>query len=275
MKCLLNSYLIANHPILNALSYCPPPPQLEGDTSRSIAELARLDEMKSRINAMTRIVAEADRFKTQLKTFETTTENADVRTLAKALEELNSSYEILKELPDFKNYKINIATYRERLESQLRPKLINAYNQHDAAEAVECVQIFRQIGRMDEVHSLYFRSRLPTISKLWQDFDTPKTPLAPGQPLPPPAVPLHKWLPGFYNELLHLLNTEAPWLIGVFPDSADVVSALLSACLGVINETYEQRLALLSLDQLIQSYTVTKTFADNLRGILTSASPFF
>lgn len=228
--------------------------------------------MKSRISAMSRIVSEADRFKSLLKTFESNTEQQDIKTMTKALAEINASYDVLKDLPEFKNYKINIATFTERLESQIRPRLVSAFERHAAEEAVDCLIVFRQIGRMDEVHSLYYRSKITKVLKLWQDYDAVKAPLAPGQPLPPPAVALPKWLPTFYNELLLILNTEAPWLISVFNESSELISGLLLECLKVINETYEQRLTPLPLDQLIQAYLATKTFAENVKGYLSSSS---
>jgi len=149
---------------------------------------------------------------------ESTFERRENKEIATTLQDLNTTYQSLKDIPEFKTYRHSLALYTDKLESLVRPRLLQAFSKHSTEEALEAITILQQIGRIDQAYQLYHKARIVPLTQSWKSFD-PAPPAASTDPKPagsiaqPPVVqvpvkPMSQWLSNFYNELMLFLSAE-------------------------------------------------------------------
>jgi hypothetical protein len=66
--------------------------------------------------------------------------------IASSLGDMNKSFDVLKEIPEFRAHRHTIALYIEKLESIVRPKLLQSFNQHNTGSYVSVTNF----GRLSE-----------------------------------------------------------------------------------------------------------------------------
>ena len=71
-------------------------------------------------------------------------------------------------------------------------------------ESKKYVEIFRQIGREQELKSYYFQCHQKRLEDVWITFDTAASPPSKA----PQDQPLVQWLPKFYDSILNMLTEE-------------------------------------------------------------------
>jgi hypothetical protein len=155
----------------------------------AVKSLSDLEVIKRRMDSCRTVFEQADKFKAQLSAMDSIYESGDVSKMSSALASLVQSFSNLSNLSEFEGDKALVSRYTERLESLVRPKLIEAFANHDTVQAGACVQTLAQINRLDQVSLLHHKQFNQSVLQLWSTFDsqslTPSS-AAPASQQPPP-----------------------------------------------------------------------------------------
>jgi hypothetical protein len=241
----------------------------DSNTEKSIQVLTELEQIKTRMESCNNVLFEASKFTNLTKSIDQVFEKQDVVEVANLLVEMEHSVCVLKDIPEFQDSAQKLTFYKEKLESLVRPKLIQAFNQHNTEGAQKHVELLKRVGMMDQVIQTYYKCRLVPIQHFWTSYDTDAKK---ADKSPSDTKPFIGWLASFYNEvLLRIVGEELDWTSHIFDDSHTLVAVLILEVCNDIKNTFVERLRRLNASSdLLSCYTTTKDFCRSLERLLKS-----
>lgn len=178
--------------------------KIESDTANSMATLMKFDEVKSRMEATSSALQEADNWETLSADVDVGFETDDLNKVSVALLGLQRSLMVLTTVPDYVERQHRLAALQDKLENALSPKLLTAFASHDTETAKECVQTFTDMNRTSNVYTYYYRCHTDAAQRKWNDLckSTSET--------------LTTTLKLYYSDLTTVVETELQWGVKVF-----------------------------------------------------------
>ena len=178
---------------------------IQASTDRSVALLVELDRVKRNMEMCSQALQQTERFMALSKAIEKSlSEGQDLSSVVAQIREVRASLDTLQNVPEFRNATARLAQYEQRLEMQLRPKLLAAIRAGNVPEAVSLAQAYRDVDQADRMARAYREARGDEMVA-WL--------AARGD------EPLADMLPGLYNHLLASVAAERSWCEALFGTS--------------------------------------------------------
>ncbi|TMW58334.1 hypothetical protein Poli38472_011922 [Pythium oligandrum] len=244
---------------------------------RDLQQLLTLHEAKERLQACSTALVEAARWEKNVRACAVaieeilTTKEARLeqmlttqRTLADRVGEMQTSLEILKDMPGADDRQRTMERMCVQIETALKPR-VDAYLQEihlQVAHLQSCIAVFSSIQRRDHIVQAYCKGRPAHIHRYWYAFNTSE------------GGTFSTWLEGFYNEVLRMLQREAEHAHDLFPSDADaVLTSLLVNTLVVLKDSFIDRLKKgFTMDEMLQAHQRSCVFTSQATKILRSTS---
>ncbi|XP_077983120.1 conserved oligomeric Golgi complex subunit 7-like [Glandiceps talaboti] len=235
--------------------------KVEQDTAQSMQMLLELDAIKSKMQAASTALKEADNWTTLMSDIDDLFLSQDVQAISKKLLAMQHSLSLLAHCGDYEERSQYLETLKNRLETLISPQLIKAFNDHSLESAKEYVTIFSAINRLPQLYNYYYRCHKATLLQHWRkQYESNH------------EQPLVDWLPTFYDHLTSTWHTEVGWCQQIFDDPVKVVCDMLSQTLvglepplpAVLAESMQESPLLV----LIDVRQITLRFSRNIQGAL-------
>ncbi|KAL1222229.1 Conserved oligomeric Golgi complex subunit 7 [Cardamine amara subsp. amara] len=255
----------------------------EGSSADCIASLARVDNVKQRMEAAYKTLQDAAGLTQLSSTVEDVFASGDLPRAAETLASMRNCLSAVGEVAEFANVRKQLEVLEDRLEGMVQPRLTDALTYHKVDVAQDLRGILIRIGRFKSLELQYSKVRLKPIKQLWEDFDTKQranklaSERSESQRLPSgdefqftsPQTSFASWLPSFYDELLLYLEQEWKWCMIAFPDDyMTLVPKLLVETVGVLGASFVSRLNLATGDAVPETKALAKGVMDLLSGDL-------
>ena len=232
--------------------------EVERTGQQTVAALATLDAVKTRMEECAQMLSEAESVSRILTQLEPLFQKDELRGIASRLGSLRHSLESMGQLEEFSDAAARLKVFEDRLEKRMSSKLKEGIEQHDVAATRECLDVYEQMKRRDILVTRYVQARKSSLVKLYSAFADAKDGA---------SSDLAARLASLCASLLAALTAELEWCEEVFPDSATFACALWSD----LTSTIAAPLQALVTDQVLQpGYTTEHLFI--LRTLLDQVS---
>ncbi|XP_010536539.1 PREDICTED: conserved oligomeric Golgi complex subunit 7 [Tarenaya hassleriana] len=253
----------------------------EGSSAECIAALARVDNVKQRMEAAYKTLQDAAGLTQLSSTVEDVFASGDLPRAAETLASMRNCLSAVGEVAEFANVRKQLEVLEDRLDAMVQPRLTDALTYHKVDVAQDLRGILIRIGRFKSLELHYSKVRLKPIKQLWEDFDIKQRAsklasekdeskrLSTGDEFQSasPQISFASWLPSFYDELLLYLEQEWKWCMVAFPDDYQtLVPKLLIETLGVLGPSFVSRINLATGDAVPETKALAKGVLDVLSG---------
>lgn len=181
--------------------------KVEQDSSTSMRTLLELDTIKLRMMDANQALREADNWTTLSADVDQVFQSGDVQAITERLVGLQTSLEILVDVPDYEQRLQKLESLKNQLEAMLSPLLVQAFTTQSIEAAKSYVRIFSDIRRMQQLLKYYHNCHRNKLVDAWRkivDSDVDDTFL--------------EWLNNFYDVLVASWHSQVTWCNQVFPD---------------------------------------------------------
>ncbi|KAL4457254.1 hypothetical protein ABPG75_012119 [Micractinium tetrahymenae] len=202
-----------------------------GQAAAVVGQLAELDRVKRRMEDACNTLKEAAGLSALFQRVDDYFASGNLPRVADALAGMRRGLAVVGDsVAEFRGGRDRLARLEERFAAMVEGPLTNAFAKQQGEEARHLAGMLQSVqGRSDAVERLYCTAWLPALQSLWDAY-TPGTPFA-------------AWLPGFYEQMVQSVRTEAAWLAGALPGHSPALPlALLGALLTKIEKPFRQRL---------------------------------
>ncbi|XP_033122594.1 conserved oligomeric Golgi complex subunit 7-like [Anneissia japonica] len=238
--------------------------KVEEDTSQSMKMLLEIDNVKSRMQAASEALQQADNWTTLMVDVDEVFLSKDVNAIASKLGAMQQSLSMLAHCGDYEERCQHLETLKNRLEAMLSPQLVGAFNTHSHEATQQYVTIFKDMDRLPQLYNYYHKCHKSSLLQNWKKLQEVNS-----------AKSLVEWLPMFYDHLLATWHAEVQWCDQVFPNPVKVVVELLTQTLNSLKPSLpacmETTLEEDTLLNLIELKKTTDRFAKNMDSAITSA----
>eukprot|EP00041_Stephanoeca_diplocostata_P030555 m.928645 g.928645 ORF g.928645 m.928645 type:complete len:580 (+) comp23778_c0_seq3:78-1817(+) len=233
--------------------------KVERETAESMRMLMVFDTVKSRMEATSSALQEADNWETLSADVDKAFASNDLAAMSSTLLGMQRSLMVLQDVPDYDQRQERVKRLQDQLEVAMSPKLMKAFADHDDGAAHECAVTFRDMDRENRVGHYYIQCHVAPLQASWQKLSADDT------------SPLSTVLPKFYGEVEELWSAERAWAPVVFAaDSEAKVAQLICDVLAARTPSMH---AVLKddlgdgpdqLGRLVATFAATKSFAAKL-----------
>eukprot|EP00052_Salpingoeca_macrocollata_P017408 m.141599 g.141599 ORF g.141599 m.141599 type:complete len:636 (+) comp20379_c0_seq3:286-2193(+) len=232
---------------------------VEKNTAQSMQLLVELDSIKGRMEATSAALQEADNWTTLSADIEAAFEAEDIKKVSSTLLGMQRSLMVLSDVPDYAQRQAKLDTLQNRLEALIAPRLLAAFNTHNAEAAKECVVIFQDMKRQSSIQSYYIRCNKNKLNEVWSSMAQSE------QPLP-------QWLPLYHDQLLAVWKRELAFCSHIFPAAEELLRSLLLSVLTSRQPSMHECLqtyaaeqgAAHTLERAVEVYLLTRSFVLNI-----------
>jgi len=140
----------------------------EHEMREPVHTLVLLDDVKTKMESVNSVLAEAEKYKQLMVTISSVFANGDVLEIANCIQEMNTSSKLLEGVPTFKNMGEKQRQYVEKLEGMIKPGLIKAIESRDHEQARLYSKALSRIQCNISLEDIYFTHRLPPLIALWE-----------------------------------------------------------------------------------------------------------
>ena len=190
--------------------------EVERTGQQTVAALATLDAVKTRMEECAQMLAEAESVSKILTQLEPLFQKDELREIAARLGSLRRSLESMGQLEEFSDAAERLKSFEDRLEKRMSSKLKEGIEQLDAQATKECLEVYEQMKRRDILVTRYVQARKSNLVKVYSTFADSKD--AQG--------PLLDRVTTLSTSLCAALQAELDWCETVFPDSASFACSL-------------------------------------------------
>ncbi|XP_013416401.1 conserved oligomeric Golgi complex subunit 7 [Lingula anatina] len=239
--------------------------KVEHDTSQSMQMLLQLDNIKSRMQAASNALKEADNWSTLSADIEEVFDSQDINVIAEKLVGMQQSLQILVDVPDYKDRCQHLEKLKNRLEAMLSPQVVAAFNAKSLESAQVYVKIFSNIDRLPQLYKYYHKCHKTQLLNQW------KTIVETNQ-----EETVVEWLSEFYDQMFSTWHTQVQWCSQVFKEPEKIVSQLLTETLAAMEPSIPYCIANFleskssPLDALMEVLQVSERFAKSIETALES-----
>ncbi|KAF1323610.1 hypothetical protein FI667_g10415, partial [Globisporangium splendens] len=253
------------------------------EDARALQHLVTLHDAKQKLQACSQALVEAAKWERNVRACSAVLDEPDVGTasskedgalsLADRVREMQTSLEVLHEMPGADDRRATMKTLCAQIEARLTPKLI-AYlrEEHVPVTRVQmCLAIFKSIDRDEIVRDEYCKCRPAHAHRVWfaysSDIEDDAT----------SASPFADWLEGFYSDVYVMLQRESHHIREIFgaKSVAKVLVALLQSTFSSIRASFQDRITTSSsssdtMTTLLRSFQSSTAFATQVVQLLRS-----
>ncbi|EGG23098.1 oligomeric Golgi complex component [Cavenderia fasciculata] len=246
----------------------------------AVDTIASLDTVRTRIDSCIRSLNEAEKllhFSAQLDQLFAA---AEYLAIAQRLDEIKTSLQLLSDIPEFREQSKQFAIYTDRLETSIKPLLVQSLNARDVDGCNKYHTVFSIIKRQSTFHQVYNSSRIEPLKTTWLQYKGGAIPntnttvggLSPNpsssstslSSSPKPVSPLlssasssssssslssfNQFLGSFYDQIKAMVESELNWLskLGGTSGSAiqpkEMIEHLLGHLFQSINAQLQSRI---------------------------------
>eukprot|EP00897_Mesotaenium_endlicherianum_P008784 jgi/Mesen1/7934/ME000422S07085 len=213
--------------------------QAEGSSAQSVAALARVDVVKQRMEAARDTLQDAAGLAQLSASVEEVFASKDLTRVAETLASMRRCLAVVGEVPEFGDMKRQLATLEDRLQSLVKPELVEALSSHKVEATQKLRDILLAIGRYSFLEQQYTRTQLKPLRAKRRV----EAPVRGRRRRRCGGVPFVDWLPEFYDEVLLTLEQEVRWCALAFPDEHhSLVPKLVTEMMAAISSSFLARL---------------------------------
>uniref|UniRef100_A0A023EY93 Conserved oligomeric Golgi complex subunit 7 n=2 Tax=Triatoma infestans TaxID=30076 RepID=A0A023EY93_TRIIF len=232
---------------------------IQKGTADSMAILEKLDKMKMELQTAKQALHEADNWTVLANDIEDVFETHNADAIASKVMSMQQSLVVLANSVDFEDRKLQLESFKNRLEAITSPALVTAFTNKNIDESKKYVNMFTGMERLPQLVKYYSRCEKGSMCREWTNL-----------------VELDQdhgvieWLAAFYHSLLINWQSQVKWCSQVF-GSVEMLPSIYVDVLVTLQEdiTCSIEVALKQQPQpvsfLIQLKEVTDRFADNMR----------
>ncbi|KAM7499531.1 hypothetical protein LguiA_023945 [Lonicera macranthoides] len=252
----------------------------EGSAAESIANLAKVDTVKRRMEATYKTLQDAAGLTQLSSTVEDVFASGDLPQVANTLANMRDCLSAVGEVAEFANVRKQLEVLEDRLDAMVQPRLTDALTNRkvDLAQAMRGILI--RIGRFKSLELHYTKVHMKPIKKLWEDFDSRQQNKITSEKneiekfssshdfqSSSLTVSFFSWLPSFYDELVLYLEQEWKWSLLAFPDDyRTLVPKLLIETMAAICASFVFRINLATGDVVPETKALAKGLLDIISG---------
>ncbi|KAK9508413.1 hypothetical protein O3M35_005979 [Rhynocoris fuscipes] len=232
--------------------------QIQKGTADSMAIMEKLDKMKVELQVAKQALHEADNWTALANDIEEVFESHNTDAIAAKVMSMQQSLVVLANTVDFEERKLQLESFKNRLEAIASPALVTAFTNKNIDESKKLVQMFSGMDRMPQLIKYYCRCEKGSLCREWTNLVELDQDHG-----------LIEWLTAFYHILLTNWQTQVKWCGQVFGRIdmlqsiyIDVLNSLHKDMTNCIDTALKQQPQPVSF--LIQLKQVTDRFAHNL-----------
>lgn len=280
---------------------------LAASTSPVMERLRLLSLIKDRMEATRSVLREAESWSTLESDILALLQDTPPSFLraSERLSEAFRSMSLFADTPDYEPRRALMLQLQNALESAMGPRLVEAAEKRDVKSLKEYRTVFGNVGKEEVFEAWYFGARRAELVKKWRnanltdcftkegDVSSLSLPtLTTGEAVAAATatglasesrtavvqsapMPLAQFLPTFFNDLLHLLNTERTYLPSIFPTPLPILSSFVATTLDSLTPSLPSRLVSLTeyhgfnaLPELIKLYKAAEDFAMGIESVM-------
>ncbi|CAD5118778.1 DgyrCDS7456 [Dimorphilus gyrociliatus] len=209
--------------------------KVERETASSMHQVVYLDMVKKRMLETKSALQQADNWTTLSAEVDNAFESNNLQLIAEKLVGMQTSLDILTDVPDHKERTAKLESLKDRLEASLSTQIVSVFSSQNTGNAAhDLVKIFTNIRRLSELLKYYKRTHRTALLQKWKNLNQENN-----------ADNIHSILSSFYDDLHSLLHSQVMWCKQVFVEPHSIVLSLLKEVLQSLDPT---------LDKLILSY---------------------
>lgn len=180
---------------------------VEHNTAQSMSRLVQLDTVKTRMEATSNSLQEADNWTSLNADVEAAFEASDIERIGSILLGMVRSLAVLSNVPDYEERRARLASLHNQLEALVGPRLVEALASRRLPDTKFCLTIFADMNRHGRIDTYYNGCIKARVADLWRDCSAKA---ADGD--------LPRWLPLFYGRLTTLWRDEHTWVAQAFAE---------------------------------------------------------
>uniref|UniRef100_A0A023GLZ0 Conserved oligomeric Golgi complex subunit 7 n=1 Tax=Amblyomma triste TaxID=251400 RepID=A0A023GLZ0_AMBTT len=181
--------------------------KVEQDSSTSMRTLLELDTIKLRMLDANKALREADNWTTLSADVDQVFQSGDVQVITERLVGLQTSLDILVDVPDYEQRLQKLESLKNQLEAMLSPLLVRAFTTQSIEAAKPYVRIFSDIQRMPQLLKYYHNCHRNRLVEAWRKIVESES-----------DDTFLEWLNNFYDILVASWHSQVTWCNQVFPD---------------------------------------------------------
>lgn len=234
------------------------------NTGLSIASLERIDRLKIELTKAKEALHEADNWTVLSTDVEAVFETGDIDAITSKLVSMQQSLNVLSNVADYENKKIQLEGLKNRLEALASPQMVQAFTSKSIDQSKRFVKIFQDINRLPQLLKYYMKCQKALLIQNWHSMIEIES-----------EENILELLNNFYGVLIVTWQEQIKWCDSVIPE-IPVFETLIELyidllinltpefCLHIENNLKQMSDPLLLLLQLKQ---ITQQFAGNLKSL--------
>ncbi|KAI9253947.1 oligomeric Golgi complex subunit 7 [Phascolomyces articulosus] len=232
-------------------------------TQMALKKLQQLHIVKTHMEKCSAALKEAENWSNLEVEATRVLETQDYEGAASRLQNAQHSLDVFQHSPEFASRQELLRKLQSQLEQTVRPKVMDALQNHDAVECYKYFKIYGKMGKAEEFVDLYFEARNPKIIETWKNQQEDQA----------------EWvesLDTFYKAMFASLSEDYVWCASIFPDPKPVVQAQIQHIFQSLDPSLADRLASIATHQganalpiLVSTFAVTESFGLSLERLFT------
>eukprot|EP00903_Cladosiphon_okamuranus_P014110 g13116.t1 len=200
--------------------------EIDHGANSHVETLARLDLVKTNMGDCLHTLTEAASWNALVREVNASFAKDDLKGVAQRLEAMVKSMDVLKDMPEAEDRAATLRELQERLETLLKPKLLEVLKADRMGPLTEYAGMYRQLGRTDVFKADYCTTKAAAAHKRWFASASSSSARAEGGSEPgATGSGLATWLPSFLEYLQGSLMDERKKTCDLF--GTDVSPAVL------------------------------------------------
>lgn len=234
------------------------------DTDLSMASLERIDRIKMELVKAKEALHEADNWTVLSTDVEVVFDTGDIDTITSKLVSMQQSLNVLSNVSDYENKKMQLEGLKNRLEALASPLMVQAFTSKSVDQSKRFVRIFQDINRLPQLLKYYTKCQKTTLVQNWHGMMEIES-----------EENILESLPSFYNILIVNWQEQVKWCDSVLPQISvvDTLTELYFDLLTTLSADFskyiENNLKQMSdpLLLIVQLKQCTQQFANNLKSL--------
>eukprot|EP00752_Nemacystus_decipiens_P003518 g3245.t2 len=202
--------------------------EIDHGANAHVETLARLDLVKTNMGDCLHTLTEAASWNALVREVNASFAQDDLKGVAQRLEAMVKSMDVLKDMPEAEDRATTLRELQKRLETLLKPKLLEVLKADRMGPLVEYAGMYRQLGRTDVFKANYCNTKAAAAHKRWfasASSSSARTGTGGGSDPGTTGSGLATWLPSFLEYLQGSLMDERKKTCDLF--GTDVSPAVL------------------------------------------------
>jgi len=221
---------------------------------RPVEALRDLHIVKKNLAACSETLVEAANWDNLNAATDACFQSQDLSGLSKNLELMRKSQRLLEHMPNAQSRADALARVEQRMENLVFPSMMDLLQREADTKALTThVQIFRKLGREDQLRAIYTESKQEVLHSFWRSFGDDG------------CEAFRAWLPQFYSRLNLFMARERSVVGLLFSDPFHALCDVLCSILGPLSGSFSERMGTEpTLDTVREVFAVTAEYSSSV-----------